>query len=128
MSRGGFRAAGFMDGFMNGFDFVDRLQRADEERNERRERTAVEDARWQQAYGLRLQAQEDEQAGSLTASERRQWNVASLDDHLEAIGERRRIRREQLPFPRFGLSMNPPESDGYFGSGYLGGTWEDRLP
>ncbi|MDM4773052.1 hypothetical protein [Solimonas sp. SE-A11] len=58
MSRGGFRAAGFMDGFMNGFDFVDRLQRADEERNERRERTAVEDARWQQLYGLRLQREE----------------------------------------------------------------------
>ena len=55
MRNKGSRIAGFMDGFMNGFDFGDRLQRADEERNERRERIAVEDARWQQLYGLRLQ-------------------------------------------------------------------------
>ncbi|HEY0914393.1 MAG TPA: hypothetical protein VGE22_05935 [Solimonas sp.] len=52
MSRGGFRAAGFMDGFMSGFDFVDRLQRADEERSERQERNVQDYARRQQEYDL----------------------------------------------------------------------------
>ncbi len=124
MSRGGFRAAGFMDGFMSGFDFVDRLQRADEERGYRREREAREDAYRQQVYGLRLRAMEDEQAGSLTADEKRQKNLAGLNDYLESAEERRRIRREDQPFPRLDLSMNLPGSGGYFSAAYFGGTGE----
>ncbi len=128
MSRGGFRAAGFMDGFMSGFDFVDRLQRADEERGYRREREAREDAYRQQVYGLRLRAMEEEQAGSLAANERLQRNPTDLNGDLGSVEERRRIRRENQPSPRLELPMGRPDSGGYFGAGYLGSAWEDYLP
>ena len=51
MSGKGYQAAGFMDGFMNGFEFVDRIRRQDEARDEQRRRGARE----RESLGLQKQ-------------------------------------------------------------------------
>jgi len=95
MSRGGFRAAGFMDGFMNGFDFVDRLQRLDQERSDRRARDAQEDAYRQQLYDLR-EGQEQERGRSddalLTEEQLRVRAQRRYDEEMQSHESNRRAR------------------------------------
>lgn len=94
MSGSGYRATGFMDGFMNGFSFVDGLQRADEERDHRRRREDVQDQQWQQLYGLRKGAQEQERQRDelLTPAQRASEAQLQYDDRMEALRENQRLR------------------------------------
>lgn len=116
MSNSGYRIAGFMDGFMGGYDFVDRLQRHEEERDYRRERAASEDQRWDREYALRQQELEqrsqlarDRQPYQPTPEQQQELYEAEHRDRLGALAhDRERRRREAAKWQTPPATPPPP--------------------
>lgn len=90
MSGKGYQAAGFMDGFMNGFDFVDRIRRQDEARDEQKRR----DDREKELLGLRKQQE-------MTLEQSQRYNdarIAAVEEDVALKRARRRgLQGWQLP-------------------------------
>ncbi|AXQ30434.1 hypothetical protein D0B54_17900 [Solimonas sp. K1W22B-7] len=103
MSNSGYRIAGFMDGFMGGYDFVDRLQRREQERDYRRERAASEDQHRDQEQTLRQQELEqrsqlarDRQPYQPSLEQQRELYEAEHRDRVETLAHDRERRRHEV--------------------------------
>ena len=82
MSGKGYQAAGFMDGFMNGFDFVDRIRRQDEARDEQKRH----DYREKELFDLRKQQ-------GMTLEQSQRYNDARVAVVEEDVALKRARRR-----------------------------------
>lgn len=102
--QSGYRAAGFMDGFMNGFGFVDRLNRADEARDFRNRRAKAEDEYRDKSLGVQKKAVEMRVNPSCLPLPQQHAEAPDAGvDLSQFLGE------GQGDYPRYGLpGLDPP--------------------